>query len=97
MMNININQQLTFVALYMVVALQGRNLLKMLNLSKMVPANSVQDALVHGLVFVILLYLVGMLRRRFALLEGFGLSSSGTTTERNKFRKHKAMKKMGHK
>ena len=95
MMNININQQLTFVALYMVVALQGRNLLKMLNLSKMVPANSVQDALVHGLVFVILLYLVGMLRRRFALLEGSAWKSNGTTKKRTNTFKNKAIQKNG--
>jgi hypothetical protein len=54
------------VALYMIVSLQGKNLLKGLKLNKLVKANSTQDALVHGIVFIGLLYLVGMLTKRVA-------------------------------
>lgn len=60
----SIKDNAVLIALYMVVSIQGRNLLKGLKLNKMVKANSVQDALVHGLVFVGLLYLVGMLSRK---------------------------------
>ena len=63
----SIQDYAVLVALYMIVSLQGRNLLKGLKLNKFVKANSVQDALVHGIVFIGLLYIVGMLSRRVAM------------------------------
>ena len=55
------------VALYMIVSLQGRNLLKSLKLGRYVQSGTATDALVHGVVFIGLLYLVGMLSKRVAM------------------------------
>ena len=50
------------VALYMIVSLQGKNILKNFKLQR----GSTTDALAHGVVFIGLLYLVGILSRRVA-------------------------------
>ena len=88
----SIKDYAVLVALYMIVSLQGRNLLKGLKLNKFVKANSAQDALVHGLVFIGLLYLVGMLSRKVA---GYGAREARTKKRYQTQKNDKSWKSVG--
>ena len=63
----SIQDYAVLVALYMVVSLQGKNILKNFKLQR----GSTQDALAHGIVFIGLLYLVGILSRRVAMYSDY--------------------------
>ena len=75
------------VALYMIVSLQGRNLLKSLKLSRYVQSGTATDALVHGVVFIGLLYLVGILSKRVAMYKPNQSRAKGVKWSRKQFQK----------
>ena len=64
------NRHLILAAIFIVVYLQGRNLLKMLNLGGAIPNKSIADGVIHSVVFLSILYAYDMFGPKRAAMHG---------------------------